>query len=175
MCLKAVYGSAWKKKVSFSCWRVKTHGASMFWSLGNNTVNQQLPAQQRTGVAGIWNDKSCRQRLGNSFTYLQPHSHTTQRSWLGAAQCCPGSQPLLLALLRALQEREPRLGAGSWCRDAGPASEAGTEPSPWISSTFLNFQVHFTPQGILGKDIFPALIFVRHRSHCGWCFSNLQE
>lgn len=39
------------------------------------------------------------------------------------------------------------------------------------------FHQHFSiskcilpPQGILGKDIFPALIFVRHRSHCVGAF-----
>lgn len=110
-------------------------------------------------------------RLLNSFTYLQPPRHTTQRSCLGAAQSCPGSQPLLLALPRALQEREARLGEALWCRDMGPAqawTQAGFQQHFTISKCILPHQAHWARTFFLllsswDIDLIRAGAFLTHR------------
>lgn len=144
-----------KKSLIFPLKGLKPRGASRLWTLRSNTVNHQLPAQQQMGVPGIGNDKSCRQRLVNPFTYLQPHSHTIQRSWLGAAQSCPGCQPLLLALLRALQEWEPRL----------VVQTHGTKPRDFISVS--QFPSAFHPTGHIGQGRFPCS-YLRETSVSPW-------
>lgn len=53
--------------------------------------------------------------LVNSFTYLQPNSHTIPRNWFYATRFCACSQPLCLALLEASQEREALLRAEPEC------------------------------------------------------------
>lgn len=154
MCLNKFYGSVWEKKVSFSPWRVKTRGASMFWSLRNNAVNQQLSAQQRTGVAGIWNDKSCRQKVGE-FIYLssttQPHNSKELAGCCSELSWLPASPP---GPAQSLAEWEPRLGAGLWCRDSGPAQ---------ARNQACEFHQHFT----ISKCILP------HKAYWARTFSLL--
>lgn len=114
-------------------------------------MNHQLPAQQRRGVTGTGNDKSCRQRLVNSFTYLQPHSHTIQRSWLGAAQSCPGSQPLPWPCSEPCKSENP-----GWERVRGGEMQGqdrqGTKPVDFISIS--QFPSAFYPTGHIGQGHF---------------------
>lgn len=126
------------------------------------TVNQQLWAQQQTAVTGIWNDKSCRQRLGNSFPYLQAHSHTIQRSWLGAprAVLAPASAP------RALQEGEPSLGEA-------PAAHPGPAQAP--SPAFhrhCTIPKRISPPGHIGQGCFPCSYL--GETSISWCLVLFQ-
>lgn len=162
--------------------KCQTHEASMFPSLKANTVNQQLSAEQCMGhsVAGIWNDKSCRQRLVNLFNYLQPNSHTIQRNWFCAAHFCTRSQALLLALLKAL----PRVRNHGKIR-TGAARDAKTRAHR--AKTELWGVNRIKPTNFISISQFPSAFYpVRHirqqRSSSSYlhetsnkssCFSNL--
>lgn len=106
----------------------------MFCSLRNNTVNQH---------SSKWESQALEMAnpAGKGWgIHLLIFNHTAQRS-------CAGSQPLLLALLRALQEWEPSLGVST---DTGPGQAHG-------------FHQHFT----ISKCILP------HRAYWARTFSPL--
>lgn len=121
----------WKKKKS----HFLPEGLKcMFCSLRNNTVNQH---------SSKWESQALEMAnpAGKGWgIHLLIFNHTAQRS-------CAGSQPLLLALLRALQEWEPSLGVST---DTGPGQAHG-------------FHQHFT----ISKCILP------HRAYWARTFSPL--
>lgn len=149
MCFKHILWKCPKEEsLTFPLKGLKARGASTLWSLRNNTVNHQLPAQRQMGVTGAGNDKSCRQRLLNSFTYLQPHSHTIQRScselsWLPASPPGPAQG---LAGVRT-QDRH------------------GTKPTDFISIS--QFPSAFHPTGHIGQGHFPCS-YLRETSISSW-------